>query len=154
MRKGFTLAEVLLALTIIGVISALTLPGLKSNIGTRKQNAWYKKYCNIIDGAAAQAMLENNVANATSLSMAQIQSQLQGRTVGDNFTMKDGTVVEEVSINALPGTSGGPYRSIKVTFPESLNINPRYYILYDDLEGVDCRNNGQTGPAGPPPANH
>jgi len=133
MKRGFTLAEVLLALTIIGVISALTLPGLKSNIGTRKQNAWYQKYCNIIDGAVSQAMLENNVANATDISLVQIQGQLQGRTVGANFTMKDGSVV----------AAGGVANSIQVTFPTDVNVAPRVYVLNNDLEGIDCSTNGQ-----------
>ena len=133
MKRGFTLAEVLLALTIIGVIAALTLPGLKSNIGTRKANAWYQKYCNIIDGAASQAMLENNVANATDLSLANIQGQLQGHTVGGNFTMKDGSVI----------SAGAAEHSIRVTFPTDVHVDDRVYVLDNDFEGIDCTTNGQ-----------
>jgi len=139
MKKGFTLAEVLLALTIIGVIAALTLPGLKSNIGTRKADAWYQKYCNIIDGAASQAMLDNNVANATSLTVEQIQGQLQGQTTGGNFTMKDGSII-----------TGVDYQYIQVQFPEDVHVDNRFYLLNNALEGVDCSTNGQAAaPAAP-----
>ena len=35
MKKGFTLAEVLITIGIIGVVAALTLPSLNTNVSTR-----------------------------------------------------------------------------------------------------------------------
>ena len=37
MKKGFTLSEVLIALTIIGVISVLTVPSLITNTDKQKK---------------------------------------------------------------------------------------------------------------------
>ncbi len=53
MFKGFTLAEVLITLTIIGVISAMTIPSLQSNVGTQaleKQTLkFYSQLQNMVD---------------------------------------------------------------------------------------------------------
>ena len=35
-KNGFTLAEVLITLAIVGLIASLTLPGLNSNISNRR----------------------------------------------------------------------------------------------------------------------
>ena len=42
-KKGFTLAEVLITLTIIGVVAAVTLPTLNSNTGAVRNRALLKK---------------------------------------------------------------------------------------------------------------
>jgi len=139
MKRGFTLAEVLITLTIIGIISALTLPGLRTSMGDRKANAWYSKYCTIIDGAVKQAMFQNNVANATDVTFDQLKLQLQGMDVTENgstyFYMKDGTKISMGDINGVP--------AVRALFPTNLNIGFRHYLIYNALEGVDCRNNGQ-----------
>lgn len=63
-RKAFTLAELLLALTIVGVIASLTLPVLFSNIETTKlRTAWKRNYSDV-----AQALLMAKNDNAGDLS--------------------------------------------------------------------------------------
>ncbi len=59
MKKGFTLAEVLITLAIIGVVAAMTIPTLVSNI-SRKQHltAFKKKYAEIIE-AVKLSTIEN-----------------------------------------------------------------------------------------------
>ena len=42
-KKGFTLAEVMVALTLIGVISVLTVPSLMTNTNLKKKAMAYKK---------------------------------------------------------------------------------------------------------------
>jgi len=139
MKKGFTLAEVLLALTIIGVIAALTLPGLRSNIGTRKSTAWYKKYCNILDSATSQAMYHNNVPHASNVTIEQLRGQLKGQETTLNgvpgFYMKDGSLI-------MAGENG----SVKVKFPEHVHIANRAYFFADNLDGIDCSTFGQAIP--------
>lgn len=58
-RDGFTLAEVLITLTIIGVISALTLPAIQSNTAATRNRAALKKAM----GAITQAAQANIAAN-------------------------------------------------------------------------------------------
>lgn len=43
MKKAFTLAEVLVTLMIIGVIAAMTIPGLRKNAEMRELAAGCKK---------------------------------------------------------------------------------------------------------------
>ena len=43
MKKGFTLAEVLITLAIVGVVAALTIPTLLANTGARRYATQYKK---------------------------------------------------------------------------------------------------------------
>ena len=42
-RSGFTLAEVLITLGIIGVVAAITLPAINSNTGATRNRALLKK---------------------------------------------------------------------------------------------------------------
>ncbi len=42
-KKGFTLAEVLITLSILGVVAALTIPGLIANTQGRQYSVGYKK---------------------------------------------------------------------------------------------------------------
>ena len=56
-REGFTLAEVLITLTIIGVISALTLPAIQSNTAASRNRAALKNTMAILSQAA-----QNNMA--------------------------------------------------------------------------------------------
>ena len=42
-KKGFTLAEVLITLAILGVVAALTIPGLLANTQGRQYSVGYKK---------------------------------------------------------------------------------------------------------------
>lgn len=48
MKKGFTLAEVLITLAIIGVVAAMTLPSLMINTGEQQAMTAYKKIINTL----------------------------------------------------------------------------------------------------------
>ncbi len=48
LKKGFTLAEVLLTLTIIGVVAAITLPALMTNVGDSVLEAQVKKFYSVM----------------------------------------------------------------------------------------------------------
>ena len=56
-KEGFTLAEVLITLTIIGVISALTLPAIQSNTAASRNRTTLKNTMAILSQAA-----QNNMA--------------------------------------------------------------------------------------------
>ena len=51
-KSGFTLAEVLITLTIIGVVAAITLPSLNNNITDRGIEAGLKTFYNTLSSAA------------------------------------------------------------------------------------------------------
>ena len=69
-HSGFTLAEVLITLTIIGVVSALTLPSLNTNTGSARNRATLKKALSVLNNAVRMNEARNgwNLANITQKS--------------------------------------------------------------------------------------
>ena len=59
MKKGFTLAEVLITLVIIGVIAALTIPNLMQKYQDEALKTAYKKTYNILNNAYKTVIAEN-----------------------------------------------------------------------------------------------
>lgn len=66
-KNGFTLAEVLITLTIIGVISALTLPAIQSNTAATRNRAALKKIMATLT-QAAQANVAAEGWNFTNIT--------------------------------------------------------------------------------------
>ena len=58
MKKGFTLAEVLITLAIIGVIAALTIPGVIVNTQQSEYKTGLKKAVSVLNSA-----IQANIAN-------------------------------------------------------------------------------------------
>ena len=67
-KKGFTLAEVLITLSIIGVVSALTLPNLSSGYSKQVTATQLSKAINTLENANALALQENFVSDLTFIS--------------------------------------------------------------------------------------
>lgn len=59
MKKGFTLAEVLITLGIIGVVAALTLPSLITNYRKKQTVAQLKKVYSELSQAAQMSVVQN-----------------------------------------------------------------------------------------------
>lgn len=59
MKKGFTLAEVLITLGVIGIVAALTMPMLIPRLEKVKTEAKLKKFYSVIAQATDKAMLEH-----------------------------------------------------------------------------------------------
>ena len=59
MKKGFTLAEVLITLGIIGIVAAMTIPTLKQNIDRRETVTKVNKAYNTIENALKLAVAKN-----------------------------------------------------------------------------------------------
>ena len=59
LKNGFTLAEVLITLGIIGVVAALTIPTLIGNYQKKEVPVRLQKMYNTIQNAISQAELEN-----------------------------------------------------------------------------------------------
>ena len=67
MKKGFTLAEVLITLSIIGVVSALTLPNLSSGYMRQTTATQLSKAINTLENANALALQENFVSDLRNI---------------------------------------------------------------------------------------
>lgn len=68
MKKGFTLAEVLITLGIIGVIAALTIPNLVGNYNAKIATTQLKRVYNQAKNALAQASLDGGLGTKFSKS--------------------------------------------------------------------------------------
>ena len=79
MKKGFTLAEVLITLSIIGVVAAVTIPQLNVNVKERAAIAGYKKAVNMFSniGTITAAAEDFDYSDAASSNTA-FGSSLRG----------------------------------------------------------------------------
>ena len=75
-RLGFTLAEVLITLGIIGVVSALTAPALSTNTQKAKIGPALARFSSILGSALQEYMVNNDLTD------------LSDETVGDAFLDK------------------------------------------------------------------
>ena len=67
MKKfGFTLAEVLITLSIIGVVSAMTLPSLNSNVQNRSIESATSKMYSVLNEATQRYMTDNGIESITA----------------------------------------------------------------------------------------
>ncbi|MBQ6515991.1 type II secretion system protein [bacterium] len=55
-KKGFTLIEILFALTIVGIVAAVCITGLRANIKTHEVDAFSKKALQIYSSAVYEIM--------------------------------------------------------------------------------------------------
>lgn len=60
-HKGFTLAEVLITLGIIGVVAAITIPVLMNNVQDNQFKTAYKKAYSIIQQAFQKSLSDNDI---------------------------------------------------------------------------------------------
>ena len=58
-KLGFTLAEVLITLGIIGVVSALTIPTLMNNYQTKEKSTKLKKFYSTMQQAMLMSTIDN-----------------------------------------------------------------------------------------------
>jgi prepilin-type N-terminal cleavage/methylation domain-containing protein len=66
--QGFTLAEVLITLTIVGLIAALTLPTLNANIQKNTVGPSLAKGINTLENANRLALQDNEVSTLSSIT--------------------------------------------------------------------------------------
>jgi prepilin-type N-terminal cleavage/methylation domain-containing protein len=64
-RKGFTLAEVLVTLAVIGVVAALTIPALIQSSNTKQFTTGLKKAVSVLNQALTMSIAENGTDAAT-----------------------------------------------------------------------------------------
>ena len=119
-KSGFTLAEVLITLAIIGVVATLTLPSLMSNTAEQQSITAFKKIMNTLNEAgqmnsalegfdysvATMGGLDDHVENGDQTLGALLNERLQvsrnasggygnsGECTGDEtFVLRDGTAI-------------------------------------------------------------
>jgi prepilin-type N-terminal cleavage/methylation domain-containing protein len=98
-KNGFTLAEVLITLAIIGVVASLTLPSLMTNTGEQQAKTAYKKLLNSLSEAGELNAAVNgfdystmNAENAGTVAdnFAQNGTQTLGAILNEHFKLAPG----------------------------------------------------------------
>ena len=70
MKKGFTLAEVLITLGVIGIVASLTLPNVLNNFNNKTQVAQLQRTYNMLTNAATQLLADEQVDDLTQSSLS------------------------------------------------------------------------------------
>ena len=105
-RNGFTLTEILIALAIVGVLSAVAINTLRTRDMSEEYTAKRDKAIMNIEGVVHQAMFDLKKDELTSLDQEvvnAIKEKLEANTNGDYSVMRDGTAY---TIKAADGNDG------------------------------------------------
>lgn len=114
MKKGFTLAEVLITIGVIGIVAAMTLPMLLVNHREKEMVTRLKKAYTNISQAMQRAIVENGTPNywelkaeGDSTGALSIQDKLSSYYIISKDCKTDGGCWPDANITKLDGTSIG-----------------------------------------------
>ena len=139
-RFGFTLAEVLITLGIIGVVAAMTIPTLISNTNSAKFKSQYKKTLSTLNQAAlmATAQYDLDYASITGGGEESCTATAKPDTVSNicaliNGTLTGATYYVANDLNVAGGTTAkgetGTYS------PSITSFSPSWDIAYQLADG-------------------
>lgn len=163
-KNGFTLAEVLITLSIIGVVATMTLPALMTNVQEQQARTGLKKAINTLTEAAQMnlaidgfdfgttkdAASENGIKSDTDLTSMNFDAIIGKRT---NIDYKKGTAVPEnvsedlSTYKAVYFTDGSALyydptdvQIVDANGKEEADKLPFGYVVYYDINGVTSPN--------------
>lgn len=137
MKKAFTLAEVLIAITILGVIAAISMPAIMTNID---KNTWangLKINMSVLNNGFKQMMAQEGVEDLrdTSLWAQNVSKEVNTSNTEINSAMKKHFKIEKIASNwpvksyKLDKKTAYSNTSIRYYLGNSATINVRF--LYD-----------------------
>jgi len=150
-NKGFTLAEVLFALAIIGIVATMTLPSIQASFLKQQVATGLAKAINTLENANALALQENNAKDLETLGATThdkyldlLQDHIYGVKLGGTISY---TTPTGSSFNTYYNlsTKDGILFSRKSTSTSTKNVSnsalPRmysgkYYDIYVDTNGA------------------
>ena len=119
-KKGFTLAEVLVTLAVIGVVAALTIPTLIQSSSEKQAKVSIKKAVSVLNQALTMSIAEDGIDAASSsinsasdLSdlFANYMSTLSTDNANNTFTAADGMIYtfyrKTGACNTVTNANGG-----------------------------------------------
>ena len=90
-KKGFTLAEVLITLGVIGVVAALTLPSVVNKYKVKQLRTAFMRSSSLIQNALNQTAVEfgyNNIKELNSICGNLPKGESAGACVRQNINLK------------------------------------------------------------------
>lgn len=128
-KSGFTLAEVLITLGVIGVVAAMTIPTLMMNYQKQVWESKLKKTFAIATNACERMLIEENVSRVN-------ETEVYGEISNDNLRkyfklMQDGQEVSGKGFSILLPDSAVLY----------LTAENNGFKFYTDVNGTDTRPN-------------
>lgn len=147
-KKAFTLAEILITLGVIGVISAMTIPALFTDISTRKMETKFKKAYAQLNEMHKRYVAENDMAIPVGVrsgdSMGKIfQRYLKGFSNVNNdvwYTTNDKGESSAEIYNKYKNFKGGTIKQVCDVSGSFADINGILYMWNDNPE------EGENGP--------
>jgi len=98
-KKGFTLAEILVVLVLIGVISAITIPSVVGNANTKQKIAQFKKAYNSISSAYAAGFATSAPPVSSDTGSSTIQYDRLKKAFSENLNIKAYCASDKASNN-------------------------------------------------------
>ncbi len=142
-KKGFTLAEILIVLMVIGVIATLTIPSLMKGVTEAQYKTAYKKAYNVVVNVAAMEKIAGSLptnsgddqvtkfweALNSSLSVKEyaINTANSGATYGANVYYSGVSFTNSNGYNQFVGTSSG--NIVSAGYP---TVSGSVWIITDD----------------------
>ncbi len=153
-ESGFTLAEVLITLGIIGVVAALTAPALVQNAGTAKIGPTLSKVVSTLENANEQMMHDEEINDLLRIShvgdgttdaneyIEKLSAYIQGSSIDttDRSTWWNPTAQYYDKASASAMVARYP---IKFIFAD--NIELLFTVANFNRENVDAANQGRKG---------
>ena len=130
-RFGFTLAEVLITLGIIGVVAAMTIPTLIANTNSQKFRSQFKKSISTLNqaGLMGEAQFDMNYGGVNVACQTPGQDRPDGDNARASFcALINGTLTGQTYLAASPYSTGYPkYQALAADTVAS----PAYVTLAD-----------------------
>ena len=144
MKNGFTLAEVLITLAIIGVVASLTLPALMANTQEQQSMTAYRKVLNSLNEAGQISAAINGFDYSTMTGAGTIDDSFS-----DGATMTLGSIIHDqlkVSPNANDVTLGNQSNCAVLTDGTAICLGSYTVVGESDAKSIVVDTNGTKGP--------
>ena len=146
-KSGFTLAEVLVTLMIIGVIAAMTIPSLMQSTAQQEYKAAFKKAVSMLNQAVTlnYALDGRDASDYTGTGLFDLLTQrlnVMSSTDGSDLYTADGmwfSLAEPKASGSKPGLGVTEAKACSATVDDVNNPDNVCSVVYIDV-------NGQKGP--------
>ncbi|MBO5738346.1 type II secretion system protein [bacterium] len=133
-KRGFTLAEVLITLAIIGIVATMTLPALMNNSAEQQAKTGLKKGINTLTEAAATEQALNGVDYSTFTSLTAPDSATLEENPNTFFAILNNRV--SVDFNRLNVTATAREGGLDANYYE-VPFRDGTSVLYEESGTVD-----------------